>query len=97
MSSRNTNPAYFPPNIRLKFVKPGFLHTCTAIVANASLFKHVKRLCDPSAIFLRPTEKLNYNPVNYGYPMKASSGANLFVNKDGKLCCKEITGIIGEV
>lgn len=44
-----------------------------------------KALRDPSVIFSRLTEKLNNNLEFYGYLMKASSGTNLFVNKDGKL------------
>lgn len=42
-------------------------------------------LRDPSVLFSRLTEKLNDNLEFYGYLMKASSGRNLFVNKDGKL------------
>lgn len=42
-------------------------------------------LRDPSVLFSRLTDKLNDNLEFYGYLMKASSGRNLFVNKDGKL------------
>lgn len=42
-------------------------------------------LRDPSVLFSRLTEKLTNNLEFYGYLMKASSSANLFVNKDGKL------------
>ena len=36
-------------------------------------------------LFSRLTEKISDNLEFYGYLMKASSSANLFVNKDGKL------------
>ena len=42
-------------------------------------------LRDPSVLFSRLTEKLTNNLEFYGYLMKATSSANLFVNKDGKL------------
>ena len=42
-------------------------------------------LRNPSVLFSRLTEKISDNLEFYGYLMKASSSANLFVNKDGKL------------
>lgn len=42
-------------------------------------------LQNPSQFFSKLTEKINENLEFYGYLMKATSSANLFINKDGKL------------